>query len=88
MIPSNYNKDLAIFHHIFFELIIWKNEIYCSIYIPSIHCFTKPQRTTTDDKIYGEKFPWKYFPNQAVFSLWKSNIECWVFLPPLIGLID
>ena len=27
-----------------------------------------------------------YFFNKTLFSQWKSNIECWVFLTPLTHL--
>ena len=45
---------------------------------------TKTRENNKGANINVGNIPRKVFYHEAVFSQWKSNIECWIFLPPPI----
>ena len=40
------------------------------------------------DHTYVDNIPCKVIYRKMVFSWWKANIECWLFLPPFCSFVS
>ena len=60
-----------------------KANILYSQYITSVHQEPTLMRKNKCSNINVGNIPCNIFYGEAVFSQWKSNIECWIFIPHL-----
>ena len=67
-ISSNAEINIGHFHHGIVEYNSRKDEIYCHIYIPSVHQEPTPLKSDKDANIHVGNIPCKLLFCEAVFS--------------------
>ena len=84
-IPSNVNINVGNFHHDIVEWNSGKSDIEFRMYLPSVHQEPKLLIINKYSNMNVGNIPCKLFFIEAVFTLWKSNIKCWLFLLTLFS---
>ena len=84
-ITSNANINSGNFHHDIVEQNRKKANIQRQLYLPYVQQEPKQLKINKSSNINVDNIPCKLFYCEAVFSLWKANIECCLFLTPLLS---
>ena len=83
-IPSNTNINVGNFHHNIVEYNSGNLTYNVRLYLSSVHQEPKLLKMNNGSDINVGVITCNFFLSEVVFFLWKANIECWLYIPPLL----